>query len=1076
MSEKKSSGSLFSWQNMLLAAAIAGFALTPNPLSSVRPARTTKEIRSLIGDQDVEARLWQDPFEALDKRNESAEAAPSSGKPDHHALSDFVTQIDRATKDGNRVGLLAVMVDGSPYAEGTEARLRARHAILAALGRMRLSPADAEHIGYFRIRWPRGEDLTFTGSDTAGYQVSPLPSAGQGGECVVPFERFDFADANLRSNTGVQTSASIRLPVADCDSVFVLWLREDAFSDYPLPRLAQMWKALGNLPGTNSVAWRRLIGPRSSDGLKRMAQTTFPTSPVQPAVETLAVASNKNQKESIAQSIPLKATLKGFEIFSPWATASDDLLLAQNSPPSIRTRQAVSNSIAQLGPVFHNAAVLDDELARLLLSELALRGVDTRTNRIALLSEWDTTYGRLAPYSFLSALKVWKAQTNNEAEKQGLNDMARQVLSDKGRNISEQATDLFSDATLGNVLRYSYTRGIDGETATGTANPVKGGGAAPAGAEKAEGHSQLDYVRRLAQLLEEKARDGEPFRAIGVLGNDIYDKLVILQALREQFPETIFFTTDLDARLLHSSQNEWTRNLIVASGFGLNLPLPGERGVLDLMSPISPFREGYQTAAFRAGCLALLAPANRPLIEANYPLVPLTFEIGRSLAVQLTPVLKPQESGSGYSASENVAGWFGRPSAFKLLGHSFFVGATVLIITAIVLIMIIWTFHLHKAPGLPLKMEAPLVREPKFWMVLLAAILSVVLLGWWFLSGWKDKLEPQGISLWLEGVSLWPSEAIRGLSACLSAGSIVWIIFGLQQRLNWLEGRFKLGAGGVVEPPTGNDEVDGKTEWDKYRIKCRWHSHLGRAFLLTGCFLIFGIGLRALLGSPFVPFRGDGAQLTDRKFLFLSVLLLIFLMFLVVVATRDLTQFINRIRVRRTRWPVRLLESKLNHRGLPQALVTGWIDVRFFGPLTARVGAFIYCPFTVLFILAYSRSNWFDRWPRSLFIVLIFLINGIIVAICAVVLRRRAEAIRTEALHALRREHQMALSPFKPKGQSATDGHSPKELIEELIREIENYREGAFAPLHEQPLIGALLIPLGGSGSIALLEYLLAGR
>ena len=80
-------------------------------------------------------------------------------------------------------------------------------------------------------------------------------------------------------------------------------------------------------------------------------------------------------------------------------------------------------------------------------------------------------------------------------------------------------------------------------------------------------------------------------------GSDVYDKLLILRALRPQFPNALFFTTDLDAQLLHPADFRWTRNLIVASSFGLDLnrKLPGK---------IPPFRGNYQTSIFLSTLLA----------------------------------------------------------------------------------------------------------------------------------------------------------------------------------------------------------------------------------------------------------------------------------------------------------------------------------------------------------------------------------------------------------------------------------------------------------------------------------------
>ena len=113
--------------------------------------------------------------------------------------------------------------------------------------------------------------------------------------------------------------------------------------------------------------------------------------------------------------------------------------------------------------------------------------------------------------------------------------------------------------------------------------------------EGAEGQSQFDYLGPLADDL--RRRDGEFRRtddghiaAIGVLGSDIYDQLLILQALRPEFPEALFFTTDLDA-LLPQNEAQYTSGLLVASSFGLVLNLK-------LQKVMPPFRSIYQTPSF----------------------------------------------------------------------------------------------------------------------------------------------------------------------------------------------------------------------------------------------------------------------------------------------------------------------------------------------------------------------------------------------------------------------------------------------------------------------------------------------
>ncbi len=99
-------------------------------------------------------------------------------------------------------------------------------------------------------------------------------------------------------------------------------------------------------------------------------------------------------------------------------------------------------------------------------------------------------------------------------------------------------------------------------------------------------------------------------QAIGVLGSDVYDKQLILQALRKKFPRAIFFTMDLDARLIHPAQRQWTRNLIVASHFGLQLNPT-------LQGTIPPFRDNSQTSLFYSRFAGSRAFARRILTPSH---------------------------------------------------------------------------------------------------------------------------------------------------------------------------------------------------------------------------------------------------------------------------------------------------------------------------------------------------------------------------------------------------------------------------------------------------------------------------
>lgn len=89
------------------------------------------------------------------------------------------------------------------------------------------------------------------------------------------------------------------------------------------------------------------------------------------------------------------------------------------------------------------------------------------------------------------------------------------------------------------------------------------------------------------------------------MGTDPYDALLIIKALRPFFPHAIFFTLDLDARHLHPSEYKSTRNMIVASPFGLQLDGSLQRDV-------PPFRSSYQTSAYFAALQAVQHVVCRP--------------------------------------------------------------------------------------------------------------------------------------------------------------------------------------------------------------------------------------------------------------------------------------------------------------------------------------------------------------------------------------------------------------------------------------------------------------------------------
>lgn len=138
------SGGALPWSSIALMLGLAlGVIYGPQaPLKSWRPDGGLV-VPPNGATQDINARLWQDPFEALLKHQHL------SGYEDDGAALEVADAIS-AGENGDPI-VLGVMVDVSPYAESQETRLKTRHAVLSALDVARYEPVDDQHIGHVRL-------------------------------------------------------------------------------------------------------------------------------------------------------------------------------------------------------------------------------------------------------------------------------------------------------------------------------------------------------------------------------------------------------------------------------------------------------------------------------------------------------------------------------------------------------------------------------------------------------------------------------------------------------------------------------------------------------------------------------------------------------------------------------------------------------------------------------------------------------------------------------------------------------------------------------------------------------------
>jgi hypothetical protein len=387
------------------------------------------------------------------------------------------------------------------------------------------------------------------------------------------------------------------------NSVLVLWINDNFFEMSPLVYLSSLAEYLGLPRGVRQNHVRfKIIGPATSTTLKEMVREVF--------------------DPDISKQLEV---LQGTTIYSAMATVNNTLLHRDKDNkdedlPEDKAREKIVNKFSACGIAFKRTIESDNKLAEELVRELDLRGINLKGKKekphFVLVAEWDTYYGR----SFHDAFRA--AMIKNGVAP---NEIAQQVH------------------------RISYLRGIDGslpgekedkknEKAEGKSDPLKDSKTL----EQPIGKSQYDYLRRLAEETYDldqglKANRKGEIKAIGVMGTDFYDKYLVLQALRQRFPDVIFFTTDLDARFLHPDNIKWTRNLVVASNFGLSLRKDHE---VDIQGEIPPFRDNYQTSIFLTILQAFIGRSypwgTKELELLGQPLQPLIFEIGRHKAVPLT--------------------------------------------------------------------------------------------------------------------------------------------------------------------------------------------------------------------------------------------------------------------------------------------------------------------------------------------------------------------------------------------------------------------------------------------------------
>jgi hypothetical protein len=545
------------------------------------------------------------------------------------------------------------------------------------------------------------------------------------------------------------------------------------------------------------------------------------------------------------------------------------------------------------------------------------------------------------------------------------------------------------------------------------------------------------------------------------VGTDVYDKILVLQALSGQFPRAVFFTTDLDARLLDSQHISWTRHLLIGSAFGLGLRQ-------ELQADIPPFRDTYQTSAYLATVLAIeraarpiAAPSAAAAVEPASPWTgkPRIFEIGNSTAFDLTA--KAERAGSDdCTRPQDCVDIFplAPPTLWKM--DSFLTGFFIASIVTALLLAASWV-----ARGTVLGRVGIYVG--------VATLLVFCAIG----SEWPPLAHfvynghsGLGSVPILGGVSLCPAWIAESL-AIVAAVTLVF------------RGTRMLDANAVqlsdeLRLPTGPRDLARDRGAKPTQIETVLARYLSRG---RGGKRVLRVALATMLWT-FILFRID--KTVDTHFIevadlpagdtyisqisawtsFLSCFAIQFLVFWVVdamVLSADFTCALERVRGA-SAWPDKARAAGERQLGLPSEPAVVWLNLKLVAARTECVAGMVWYPSIVLAAMAVANFTvefgqfHFASNPVSL------TLSAVVVLAAAAWLRKSAETLRNGTL-----------SWLEGARGCVGAGHQAgaMEALDRLIARVRGLDEGALAPYSQQPLVKALIVPAASYAGGLILQY-----
>ncbi|GAB4186938.1 MAG: hypothetical protein Tsb002_11810 [Wenzhouxiangellaceae bacterium] len=608
------------------------------------------------------------------------------------------------------------------------------------------------------------------------------------------------------------------------------------------------------------------------------------------------------------------------------------------------------------------------------------------------------------------------------------------------------------------LMRYGYMRGVDGRLVGDKLVDHDDAGRAVI-VESPNGAHQLDYLRRVVKSFVDNGQSRK-IKAIGIFGVDVYDKLLVIQAIRSVTQDILIFTTDINANLIADASHDWLRGVLISSSYDLGANRAYSGQVTDVES-IYYYRSNYQMSYEQAVRLVLGGQNDARL---NQKLAPCDDFI--DLPNETSFCMSNVRVGSEWQSAVHEIGRNGfvrQTSGISkkkaVEGSGFVDGARLLIRYLLVLLWPLMVLAVYVKFNPIIKSEVGDSQSYNWLLVGTAfSLFFCLVMGWWLMVG---SQEPSVLD---QGVSVIPAFVLR-IQVIVFAIVGLWLValHLLNHESKMIDESYLVEDGQSDGGESRIRELDkldlqgfvGRLGLEK-TLKPHLRDWLKRSLLLglSVSFLIYVFDIDFFVKS----YADKSLHLAIEWGTGLS-----FFMIIAVVATCsrifqadiNMVLYAHRDRVaaifsqcmkmdKESESCIDLNDLKKNIsrcRGIFRLVMRST-------ELSLRTSLL---PIIMIVIFAFSYSRWFEAWswPDDV-LVLLFVLSAIVIG-SALVLQIRVRQFRDSTLAKMNQ----CINKV-PDDQIA----SAQILISEFEEWVRHQRRGAFTPLWQHPLVQVVALQI----------------